>query len=194
MTRSYQSVSVLGSYCQAAHQTRRLAENVVKGPLDWVFVRRTGLMRCIASDFEGLGRWDNLIVTADLERIKDSVFGVDFFHQFQRDELHRVRVYDLRNRYELFLEKLNALIRRYRSIQGDHLFVWAVDRWFLEGVPARQAASDLLHALRVRKPKCDLLVVQADAPPEPAWGDGLTLLWQFSGAQRVLGIPTREFA
>jgi len=168
----YGSVSAIGSYCQAARQLRRAARNVVSGPLDWVFADRLAILACIENDFAGLCAWDNLVITADLTRLQDRVFGVDFFHQFPRDPEGRLRVYRLREARNDYLARLNHLTANYRAISGRHLFVWAVDRKNLRGVPAYDAACEVLAALRRRKPQSELLVVQNDAPAEPPWPNG----------------------
>lgn len=79
----YGSVSAIGSYCQGARQLRRAARNVVSGPLDWVFADRLAILACIENDFDGLCAWDNLVIAADLTRLQDRVFGVDFFTNFR---------------------------------------------------------------------------------------------------------------
>ena len=168
----YTSVSAIGSYCQAARQLRRAARNVVTGPLDWVFADRLAILACIENDFDGLCAWDNLVITADLTRLQDRVFGVDFFHQFPRDPEGRLQVYHLREARNDYLARLNHLIANYRAISGRHLFVWAVDHKNLRGSPAHDAAREVLSALRRHKPLSELLVVQNDAPAEPPWDNG----------------------
>ena len=169
---AYTSVSAIGSYCHAARQLRRAARDVVTGPLDWVFADRLAILACIEHDFAGLCAWDNLVITADLLRIQDRVFGVDFFHQFPRDPEGRLLVYGLRAARNAYLARLDHLVANYRAIAGRHLFVWVTDAKNLRAVPAHDAAREILAALRRRKPECDLLVVQCDAPPEPPWKDG----------------------
>ena len=168
----YGSVSAIGSYCQAARQLRRAARNVVSGPLDWVFADRLAILACIENDFAGLCEWDNLVITADLTRLQDRVFGVDFFHQFPRDPEGRLQVYRLREARNDYLARLNHLIANYRAIGGRHLFVWAVDHKNLRGSQPHDAACEVLAALRRHKPLSDLLVVQNDAPEEAPWDDG----------------------
>jgi hypothetical protein len=161
----YGSVSAIGSYCQGARQLRRAARDVVSGPLDWVFADRLAILACIENDFDGLCAWDNLVIAADLTRLQDRVFGVDFFHQFPRDPEGRLQVYRLREARNDYLARLNHLIANYRAIGGRHLFVWAVDHKNLRGAPAQDAACEVLAALRRRKQHSDLLVVQNDARP-----------------------------
>jgi hypothetical protein len=168
----YSSVSTIGSYCEAAHQLRRGARDVVSGPLDWVFADRLAILACIEADFVGLCEWENLVLTADLLRIQDRVFGVDFFHQFPRDPEGRVQVHALREARRAYLPRLAHLVDNYRAISGRHLFVWAVDSKKLRAFTARDAAQQMLTALRRRKPECELLVVQSDAPADPQWGYG----------------------
>jgi hypothetical protein len=168
----YASVSTIGSYCEAAHQLRRAARDVVSGPLDWVFADRLAILACIENDFAGLCEWENLVITADLLRIQDRVFGVDFFHQFPRDAEGRLEVYKLREARRAYLPRLAHLVENYRAIGGRHLFVWAVDARKLRAFSAHAAAHQMLAALRRRKPACELLVVQSDAPADPDWGYG----------------------
>jgi hypothetical protein len=171
--RLYHSVSSIGSHCQAARQLRRAAHNVISGPLDWVFADSRAILHCIRQDFAGLCEWDNLVITADLLRIQDRVFGVDFFHQFPRDPEGRLQVHNLREARKAFIPRLDHLVANYRNIQGPHLFVWVIDEQHLRHPSAHDAAVEIHAALRHRKPECGLLVVQQGVPPEPLWADGI---------------------
>ncbi|MEI6372420.1 MAG: DUF1796 family putative cysteine peptidase [Actinomycetes bacterium] len=159
----------LGYSCQTAHQIRRITGDETAYPLDWVVTYNTGLLTCIANDFDGFFDVEQLHRPTDGASVTHAVTDMEFPHEFSADA-------DVVAEHANHAGRYAAVGRRWVDLMDgtDSLLFVREDR-STEDIPRAAEALRVALAARLTHQRFHLLYLTNRPADAADWGlDGIT--------------------